>query len=1199
MPRRAAAQAADAGDAARVAQSREASTSRSWADELIEQLEAEEQYEALRSPSLQPPPFRQRPVAALLRSAGIDRSARKRRAWLYTERVVQPVCLLEPKMRALSDEQLRGQTRKLRARLADGATLEQLLPEAFATVRETSRRVMGLRHYDVQLIGGAAMHEGNVAEMGTGEGKTLVATLAAYLNALPQKGCVFVVTVNEYLVQRDARLMGRLYRALGLSCGCVLASMSTEERVSNAGYGADVTYVTAQELGFDYLRDTSATFPEQLRQLRPFWFAIVDEVDSILIDEARNPMLISRPNTKPVSRYVEANKVAQSLLHGVHYSVNLRERNVLLTDEGIAEAERQLDVTDLFAGSDSWAGKVTDAVTVKELYDKDTHYLVRNDEVVIVDIATGRTRKDSRWAENIHQAIEAKEGLDVRPQQQTVATITYQSFFKLFPKLSGMSGTAANEVSELFDTYGMDVVSVPPNTPLQRIDYPFTLLKSDAEKWDYVVFLVMYYHKAEIPVMVGTSSVFESEKLSEKLSRATWYDYFGAPHVGIPHNLLNARPGSVAQEAAIVAQAGRIGAVTITTNMAGRGTDILLGGNPLGLARTVLIDNLFPAFGLEVPEPLGSLGRPLELSGAVATALDSAALAARHRRKAQEGKEGAEEAAFTAPQALALLDAALERAETGELTTEDTGSVLEDTLAFAAHWVLCGCKALCEQEAKAVRQSGGLQVVGTSFHDSGRVDDQLRGRAGRQGDPGGSIFVLSLEDQMFASYKEMPAVEAGMRAVIDAGPEATQYFARFMMPAIREMQKALVNTQRLERQSTAKYDEVLHVHREVVLGLRRKVLLDTPAQRRVRFFRFFEEMIDEELATKNFNIIAPPKKWAVGNLLRLCREVTTTWSMMNPDKLQPMTNFLPGVSSEEIQVALENNLELPMGTKLPPIKAHPLSLVVLLSADMDIPVEDKSLTQSDYDDADKAAAAAAAVLKLNVERRLRDTPLSVIALSSFETHKTRLRAYLLEYLQLMYNDRVERAAHRGMPTQDFDDIGLTTSLAYIDDLWADHLSNMNVMRYSSQISMFNICDPLVEYRVQAKAQLETLLRKIRKRCITSLFQACDPVRWRSSAELAMEEGTRSYRAYLDMARKEVPDYEPEHVYSVTYMFSLFVITGSALSAFSAVYPKAEEVMQSVPLAAAATVSAAAAACAAALRAGEAAAALPPRDDARG
>ena len=1185
-----------------MAQSREASTSRSWADELIEQLEAEEQYEALRSPSLQPPPFRQRPVAALLQSAGIDRSARKRRAWLYAERIVQPVCLLEPKMRALSDDKLRDQTRKLRARLAEGATLDELLPEAFATVRETSRRVMGLRHYDVQLIGGAAMHEGNVAEMGTGEGKTLVATLAAYLNALPQKGCVFVVTVNEYLVQRDARLMGRLYRALGLSCGCVLASMSTEERVSNAGYGADVTYVTAQELGFDYLRDTSATQPADLRQLRPFWFAIVDEVDSILIDEARNPMLLSRPNARPVSRYVEANKVALSLLDGVHYSVNLRERNVMLTDAGIAEAERQLEVTDLFAGGDSWAGKVTDAVTVKELYERDTHYLVRDDEVVIIDIATGRTRKDSRWAENIHQAIEAKEALKVRPQQQTIATITYQSFFKLFPKLSGMSGTAADEVSELFDTYGMDVVSVPPNKPLQRVDSPFTLVKTEFDKWDYVVFLVAYYHKADVPVMVGTSSVFDSEMLSEMLACATWTDYFGTPRLGIPHNLLNARPDSVAQEAAIVAQAGRLGAVTITTNMAGRGTDILLGGNPLGLARTVLVDNLFPAFGLEVPEPLGSLGQPLELRDAVATALDSAALAVRHRRKALAAKEGAEEAAFTAPEALALLDAALERADAGELTKDDTGSVLQDTLAFAAHWVLCACKALCEREATAVRKLGGLQVVGTSFHDSCRVDDQLRGRAGRQGDPGGSIFVLSLEDKMFASFKDMPIVAYGLAAVIDA--EATHLFAKYMMPGIRNMQKALVDTQRLERLNTAKYDEVLHVHREVVLGLRRKVLLDTPAQRRERFFRFFEEMIDEELATKNFNIIAPPKKWAIGNLLALCRNVTTTWTTAGLKELRPMTNFLPGVSSEEIQVALENNLELPLGTKLPPVNAHPLSLIVLLSGDTEAPVvEDRSLTQSDYDDADKAAAAAAEVLKLNVERRLRDTPLSIIALSSFETHKTRLRAYLLEYLQLMYNDRVERASRRGMPTDDFDYIGLQTSLAYIDDLWADHLSNMNVTRYSSQISSFNICDPLVDYRVQAKAQLETLLRKIRKRCISSLFQACDPCRWRNEAELAVDEGTRSYRNYLDMLRKELPDYEPEHVYSITYMFSLFIINASALNAFTAVYPKAKEALQqpSAPLAAAATLSAAAAAaaCAAALRAGEAAAALPPRDDARG
>ena len=713
--------------------------------------------------------------------------------------------------------------------------------------------------------------------------------------------------------------------------------------------------------------------------------------------------------------------------------------------------------------------------------------------------------------------------------------------------------------------------------------------------------LVTFYHTHNVPVMVGTPSVMESEMLSEMLGRVMWTDFDGSPRLGIPHNLLNARPDSVAQEAAIVAQAGRMGAVTITTNMAGRGTDILLGGNPLGLARTALVDNLFPAFGLEVPTPLGSLGRPLELHGAAATALDNAVLAVRFHRDANKDKEDEGKAVFTAPRVHALLDAALERAETGKLGADEAGSVLEDTLAFAAHWVLCACKALCEQEAAAVCRLGGLQVIGTSFHDSRRVDDQLRGRAGRQGDPGGSIFVLSLQDKMFASFREMPAVMFGLAAAIDA--DTVHYFTGLMMPAIAAVQMALKDTQRLERLNTAKYDEVLHVHREAVLGLRRKVLLDTPEQRRMRFFRFFEEMVDEELTTGNFNIIAPPKKWGIGKLLQMCREVTTTWTMFEKDKFQPLTNFLPGVSSEEIQVALENNMELPLGRKLPPVNAHPMSLIVLLSSDAEVPVvEHTDLTQADYDDADKAFAAAAEVLKLNVEQRLRATPLSVVALASFETHKTRLRAYLLEYLQLMYNDRVERAAHRGMPTDMFDDLGFVTSLAYIDDLWANHLSDMNVTRYSSNLSTYAICDPLVEYRVQAKAQLETLLRKIRKRCISSLFQACDPLKWRSEADMVIDEGTRQYREWLDLALKEVPDYEPERVYTVTYTIRVMFAFASCLNAFAAVYPKAQEALKqpSVPLAAAATLSAAAAAArAAALLADGAAAAMPPRNDARG
>ena len=1182
-----------------MAQSRQASSSRSWGDELLAQLEAEERYEALRSPSLKPPPFRQRPVAALLQSAGIDRSARKRRAWQYAERVVQPVCLLEGAMRALSDEQLRAQTPKLRARLAGGATLEQVLPEAFATVREVSRRVMGLRHYDVQLIGGAVLHEGNVAEMGTGEGKTLVATLAAYLNALPQKGCVFVVTVNEYLVKRDADLMGRLYRALGLTCGCVLSGMSTAERVSELGYGADVTYVTAQELGFDYLRDSSAGRPWELRQVRPFWFAIVDEVDSILIDEARNPMLLARPNARPVSRFEEANAVAQKLVKDVHYSVNLRERNVMLTDEGIAKAEAILSVRDLFAGADSWAGKVTDAVTVKELFDRDTHYMVRGGEVVIVDVATGRVRNDSRWTENIHQALEAKEGLEVQPEQQTIATITYQSFFKQFPKLSGMSGTAALEVSELFQTYGMDVVSVPPNKPLLRIDHPFQVLSNEEEKWMYVAEHVMHWYKYNRPVMVGTASVELSEQLSERLTRMVWTDLDGTRRLGVPHNLLNARPSSVAQEAAIIAQAGRMGAVTITTNMAGRGTDILLGGNPLGLARTVLVDKLFPAFGLDVPTPLGNLGRPPELRDPAKVALESAAQAARHHLSRSRGDKQ-KEAQLTVPKVQAMLDAALERAETGQLGADSTSSVLEDTLAFAAHWVLCDCKAQCEFEAEYVRDMLGLQVIGTCFHDSPRVDNQLRGRAGRQGDPGASVIMLSIEDKVFAAFHDMPFVMQGMRDLA----ATSDWLPVFVQPAINAIQTSLKNTQRLERKSTAEFDEVMQVHREAILGLRRKVLLDTPAQRRARFFRFFEELVDTALATWNFSIITPPTRWAIGRLLTLCRQVTASYTPLGEDnKFRALVNFLPGVSAEEIALALEHNDELPLGHKLPPVNAHAFSLIVLLTSSGDIAqVEDRGLTQADYDDADKAAAATAAVLKLNVERQLREQPLSLVGLSSYETHKTRLRAYLLEYLQLMYSDRVERALHKGMPQPYFDDIGFDSALTAIDEEWSEHLSNMNVLRYSVQISTYRICDPLVEYRVQAKAELEKLLLRIRRRCIASLFVACDPLRWRSAAEMASDDAARQYRDWLDIAFKTVPEYEPEQVYTIIYTIRVLFAFASCLNAFATLYPKVKETVQqpSAPLAAAATVSAAAAAAAAAaLLAGDAAATPPPRDDARG
>jgi preprotein translocase subunit SecA len=1168
--------------------------------DLLQQLEAEQAYESLRSPSLQTPRFRDKPVATLLRAMGIDRSARKRRAWQYAERIVLPVCLHEPAMRGRSNEELRALTPQLRARLAAGETLDELLPEAFALVREVSRRVMGLRHYDVQLIGGAVLHEGNVAEMGTGEGKTLVATLAVYLNALPQLGSVYVVTVNEYLAKRDATVMGRLYRALGLSCGCVLAAMSTAERVSNAGYGADVTYITAQELGFDYLRDASALHAGDLRQLRPYWFAIVDEVDSILIDEARNPMLMSRPFERSISRFSEAHKVAMELVKDADYSVNLLERNVLLTDAGIATAEHLLGVDDLFLSSDSWASKVTDAVMAKELYERDVHYLVRGNEVVIIDIATGRTRRDSRWAESMHQAIEAKEGLEVKAEQLTIATITYQSFFKLFPKLAGMSGTAANEVSELFETYGMDVVSVPPNKPLQRIDMPFNFLFSEHDKWDYVAGMAAYWHSRGVPCMIGTPDVYLSDVLSERLTRFVWKDQTtDESRLGIPHNLLNARPENVAQEAAIVAQAGRIGAVTIATNMAGRGTDILLGGNPMGLTRAILEEDLFPAFGLDTPPSLSNTGAPMELSEAVLMALDRAVQAAKYRCRKGE--------TYTAADVHELIDIAMERAETKKL--EDSESVLEDTLAFAAHWILSACRAQCESDAAFVRNHlGGLQVVGTCFSDSQRIDAQLRGRAGRQGDPGASFIVLSTEDRVFEVFREMPGIMYAVQILADSQGAGTAIMAKIMMPAIRNMQRSLEERARSDRQYTAKYDAVLHVHREVVLGLRRKVLLEDAEQRRVRFFRFFEEMVDEALDTMHFDVITPPSKWAIKRLLGMCRRLTASYTKLE-GKDRALINFLPGVLPEEISQALEYGTELPLGRKLPPLSAHPMTLTMMLLSDGAVDVVDAGVPDSDYEDAEKAAAAAAQVLALNIERRIAAQPPPILPLLvTYAPAKARLRAFFIEYLEMVYRDRVERFKHKGLPEYNFDDIGRMQALVDIDEEWGAHLAEMTVIRYSAQLSTYGVQDPLVEYTTQGRAELASLMCRLRKICIRSVFVSCNPSKWRTQAELLSDDAARQHRDWLDLATKLCPDYEVEKIYEVVYLWRVIFAFACAFAAFLVLYPKAmreaEEIKNQPPASdddVAAVAAAVAAACAAALGDGDADIDTPAitREDARG
>ncbi|NEO25395.1 MAG: preprotein translocase subunit SecA, partial [Kamptonema sp. SIO4C4] len=676
--------------------------------------------------------------------------------------IVAEVNALEEDIQPLSDDELRGKTKEFQDQLAKAKSdrdrydiLDEILPEAFAVVREAAWRVLGMRHFDVQILGGAVLHEGQIAEMKTGEGKTLVATLPAYLNALSGHG-VHIVTVNDYLARRDAEWMGQVHRFLGLSVGLIQSGMSPSERQQN--YACDITYATNSELGFDYLRDNMATSMDDVVQ-RPFNYCIIDEVDSVLIDEARTPLIISGQVERPTEKYIRAADIAKHLVpqneegEG-HYEVDEKARNVILTDEGFAEAERLLGVTDLYNPEDPWAHYVFNAIKAKELFTRDVNYMVRNEEVVIVDEFTGRVLAGRRWSDGLHQAIEAKEGVDIQNETQTLATITYQNFFLLYPKLAGMTGTAKTEESEFEKIYNLSVTIIPTNLPSRRRDMADVVYKNEEAKWKAVAKECAEMHEKGRPVLVGTTSVEKSEVLSKLLDE-----------LDIPYNLLNARPENVERESEIVAQAGRLGAVTIATNMAGRGTDIILGGNSDYMARLKLREYLMPKIVQPEDEELA-----VSVPGA------------KPRRQAQGfGNDSQKKKPKTWKASPQIFPTDLQSDTIQNLKDTVTFAVqqygeqslqeleAEEKIAIAAENAPVEDPALqkirevynqirkeydvcTDQEHDQVVQAGGLHVIGTERHESRRIDNQLRGRAGRQGDPGSTKFFLSLEDNLLRIF---------------------------------------------------------------------------------------------------------------------------------------------------------------------------------------------------------------------------------------------------------------------------------------------------------------------------------------------------------------------------------------------------------------------------------------------------------------
>ena len=705
---------------------------------------------------------------------------------------------LSDEMEALSDAELSAKTDEFKERYAGGETLDELLPEAFAVAREAAWRVLDQKHFHVQIMGGAALHFGNIAEMKTGEGKTLTCVLPAYLNAISGEG-VHVVTVNDYLAKRDSEWMGRVHRFLGLETAVILTGMSPDAR--REAYRADITYGTNNEFGFDYLRDNMAHTLDELVQ-RGHYFAIVDEVDSILIDEARTPLIISGPTDSSSKWYAEFARIAPLLEKDVHYEVDIKKKTVGVHEAGVEFVEDQLGIDNLYEAANSpLVGYLNNAIKVKELFHRDKDYIVRNGEVVIVDEFTGRVLDGRRFNEGLHQAIEAKEKVEIKAENQTLATITLQNYFRMYDKLAGMTGTAETEAAEFDQIYKLGVLPIPTNKPMIRKDQTDLIYKTEEAKFAAVVDDITERHELGQPVLIGTTSVERSEYLSRQLEKR-----------GIPHSVLNAKFHE--QEAQIVAEAGRIGAVTVATNMAGRGTDVVLGGNP-----DIIADVRLRKAGLD----------PVTTPEEYEAAWDEAITIARE-------------------------DAA--------------------------------------EQAKAVREAGGLYVLGTERHESRRIDNQLRGRSGRQGDPGESRFYLSLGDELMRRFNGA-ALEAIMTRV--NLPDDVPIEAKMVTRAIRSAQTQVEQQNFEVRKNVLKYDEVMNEQRKVIYGERRTILEGEDHADEVR------RMIDDVVGAYVDGATAEgyAEDWDVDELWRAMRT-------LYPLELDPDTVFHTDVDGTRDDVSPED-----------------------------------------------------------------------------------------------------------------------------------------------------------------------------------------------------------------------------------------------------------------------------------------------------
>lgn len=726
------------------------------------------------------------------------------------QNLINQINLFEDDLKLLTDSELRAKSLKLKKQYSTNLNLTALIPEAFALTREASLRTLGLRHFDVQLIGGLVLNDQKIAEMKTGEGKTLVATLPAFLNAVTEKG-VHIVTVNDYLANRDQVSMGQIYRFLGLNTGLIQENMSRVEREEN--YNADITYVTNYEVTFDFLRDNMIVKLSDV-VLRPFNYCIIDEVDSILIDEAQTPLILANNIETPIEKYILASEISEYLELNTHYKVDEKNKNVILTEEGSKQIEKILSIQDLYDPRDPWISYILNAIKANALYFNNVHYIVQNNRIIIVDEFTGRIMPDRRWGDGLHQAIEAKEKLQIRQKTETVAAITYQNFFLLYPKLSGMTGTAKTAEIEFEKIYNLSVEEIPTARPIQRKDLPDLIYKDQFSKWNAIAQACNKISSTGQPVLIGTTTVEKSEMLAQLLNE-----------YALSYQILNAKPENVRRESEIVAQAGQRNSITIATNMAGRGTDIILGGNINFKTQKKLYEILTLSKNTKILQSF--LVNELEGSS---------------------------------HQVLSVLLSLIEDPKFLKLSDLDVLRILRenDRISISIISYQCSIRFLISelifynkksqgQENTIVKNLGGLYIIGTERNDSRRVDNQLRGRCGRQGDPGTSRFFLSLDDNLLRLFGGSK-IQNFMQTQI---PDDSPLESKFLTKSLDSAQGRVEERAYQQRKNLFDYDEVLNKQRKIVYNERRQILESTSIQKDI--FAYGEQIITEILLERKAN----------------------------------------------------------------------------------------------------------------------------------------------------------------------------------------------------------------------------------------------------------------------------------------------------------------------------------------------------------